>query len=429
MDFFFRARKGIANLRILLFLLAAVLVFAGAYIAWQRYQEQHRTTLGKQAVAEFTEYLGDFSASALQKAEAAVAERFSDEAAREAPVRVLLGDAYLDKGRYEKAGSHYRQAVTLYETLGLPLEALAARVKWAQAAESLGDYQEARLQYGLGMGGYRKLLGDGAPLTLAAGTGLTRLQAILGSEPVAVDLYREILRLQRLLWADDHPDILETRNRLARLLLRNGDLDEAGRLISADLEALGSSHTELPEGLQHNLALALRHHGDTDGTLALLSETYHRLRRNQGPFHAETLAILIDLADQLQTSGRGLDAEAHILAVLNHEDQPARQSLEHIELRYMLGRIYQTLKRPDEAQAALSCALADRVNLLGPNHPDALRTEWALNEIAMKRTGYEKARPAFKEILARAQNYHGYDHRVTRLFQDALAGIEDAANP
>ncbi|MBO0697650.1 MAG: tetratricopeptide repeat protein [Zavarzinella sp.] len=196
---------------------------------------------------------------ALDRAAAAIGDRFKDRPRLEAMVRQTLGNSYRQLGEYDKAIAQIRQAADIRErALG------ADHVDTLSARHSLAVAYRAKRQ-----------LDD------------------------AIRLFDQVYRARTASLGPEHPDTLKTLNGLASAHLDAGNLDQAEALFrqvyDARLKTLGPENPYTITAL-HNLADAYQRNDKP----AKAVEIFERIRaidlRDRRPDHPEALSTLNNLA-------------------------------------------------------------------------------------------------------------------------------------
>ena len=210
----------------------------------------------------------------------------------------------------------------------------------------------------------------------------------------------------------DHPDTLDSRSNLARVLAARADrarLEEAEAEYRAVLEArtrvLGPDHPDTLDS-RSNLARVLAARADR----ARLEEAEAEYRavleartRVLGPDHPDTLDSRSNLARVLATRAdraRLEEAEAEYRAVL--EARTRALGPDHpdtLDSRSNLALVLADRGRLEEAEAEYRAVLEARTRALGPDHPDTLDSRSNLARVLATRGRLEEAEAEYRAVL------------------------------
>lgn len=225
-----------------------------------------------------------------------------------------------------------------------------------------------------------------------------------GYNKSAEDTVRQQLKIRRKILGSEHPEVAESLNNLAVLLLCKGDYEEAESLhreaLAMRLKLLGKEHPCVAESL-HHLTELLHRRGFLVTAELFCRESLALNRKLFGDGHAEVAACLHDLASVLTDRGSYAEAEP-----LFHEALALRRKLlgdENVDVAETLNNLAVLLRRRgdyEKAEALYRESLALRRKLFGDEHP---RVATILNNLArllFDLGDYAGAEPLFREALA-----------------------------
>jgi serine/threonine protein kinase len=323
----------------------------------------------------------------LDRAAAAIGDRFEQQPLVEAAVRATLGDAYHALGEDQLAEAHAARALALRkQALGdEDTLTLGSMYRLATIYSSLARYDEAEqlLVQALALG--RGRLGDDNPATLATMNNLGLLYGRQGRDAEEEALLLETLGIARRSIGPNTSAAVVAMGNLADLYARHKRFGEAEPLY---LEALdicrGEWGEEFPATLAQmsNLSNMYARQGRFAEAEPLCVKTLAIRRRVLGQDHPRTLASLNSLAVLYKRQGRYAEAEPLLLQAL----EAKRRELgdEHPNTLVSLnnlGGLYVAQGRYAEAEEVVVKLLETRRRVLGEQHPQTLSTIRNLAEI------------------------------------------------
>ncbi len=230
-------------------------------------------------------------------------------------------------------------------------------------------------------------------------------------------LFERARDLRCSLLGEDHPDTLQTANRLSFNLSELGRYEQARQLGEDTLarcrRVLGEDH---PDTLRaaYILALALWDLGQYERARELGEDTLARCRRVLGEDHPDTRRAAYILALYLWESGRyeracefGEDALARCRRVLG-EDHP-----DTLRSAFILALALWALGRYERARELGEDTLARCRRVLGEDHSTTLRAAYLLAATLRELGRYEQACELGVATLARCRRVLGEDHPET----------------
>jgi serine/threonine protein kinase/DNA-binding SARP family transcriptional activator len=238
---------------------------------------------------------------ALDRAAAAVGDKFKDRPELEASIRQTVGDAYLEVGQFEKAVTELRLSADIRKAkLGSDhADTLATLNKLAWAYQAAGKVTEAVALNARVRDAQVKKLGPDHPDTLAALNSLAVSYLAAGKTTTAIALFEQVHDARAKKLGPYHADTLTTLENLAVAYLATQKIAEAIALIEqvrdAQVNALGPNHPDTLNTL-NKLADAYRVAGRTAEAIALYEQVREARVKKLGPDHPSTLVTLDNLA-------------------------------------------------------------------------------------------------------------------------------------
>jgi pimeloyl-ACP methyl ester carboxylesterase len=187
---------------------------------------------------------------------------------------------------------------------------------------------------------------------------------------------RQVIAGRERVLGENDPDTLASRHKLARAILEQGRWAEAEPLLRsivlAENQVRGPEHSDTMV-VRHSLARAILAQERAPEAEAMIRDILQVRNRKWSSTTPETLFARQTLARSLLEQGKSDDAELEVRDALREAaerpDAPVVMSLRHtlITALLMQGRV-------PEAVADLVRLLEDRRRVLGPTHPETLRT-------------------------------------------------------
>ncbi len=244
-----------------------------------------------------------------------------------------------------------------------------------------------------------------------------RLYLGLGLHESAEKHLRRALSIRRSILPADAPDTLGTLERLARVLQRQGRLDEAGDLLREVVDGRTALHGERdPDTLlaQSSLGGLLGDRGELQAAEALLRPTLALQREILGERDEATLSTTNRLADVLIIDNRPAEAEPlyrSVIETLKAAGRPDHPTA--LNCANGLADVLRQLGRDDEAEALLRTTLQACRRTLGPDHPRTSSTASRLARLLLYRGAVDECIALQTELLATPLRLHGPAHRDT----------------
>ncbi len=275
---------------------------------------------------------------ALDRAAAAVSDKFKDRPELEASIRQTLGNAYREVGQYQKAVTQLRRSADI------------RKVK----------------------------LGADHPDTLATLDNLALAYIATGQATEAVALTEQVRDARMKHLGPDHPGTLAALNSLGVAYLAAGKKTEAialfERVHDARVSMLGPDQPETLTTLE-NLAVAYIATGKANEAIALIEQVRDAQVKDLGPDHPDTLGTLDKLADVYLAAGR--TAEAITLYEQVRDARLKKLGPDHPSTLFTLDNLaaaYWRSNQLDKSIPLLEQTLAAQRKELGELHPNTLGT-------------------------------------------------------
>ncbi len=214
----------------------------------------------------------------------------SPEDPRVARASFLLGNTYLELGRYREALPHLRSAVSAFEKGGP-----SYRKELAQGLSSLagtvlrtGDVtkdNEARELLDRSLAICRELFGNIHP-SVADGLFSQGYFSLQVKDPVAAEArFRECLNIRNIILTPEHPKVLSARNSLGTALTQQQKFEEAetelNQVLALRQKSLGPNHADVGRTFEELATLAAKR-GNVPRQEELLTKAVEILRQEGG---------------------------------------------------------------------------------------------------------------------------------------------------
>ncbi|WP_432012978.1 tetratricopeptide repeat protein [Streptomyces cucumeris] len=235
-----------------------------------------------------------------------------------------------------------------------------------------------------------RLLGGEHPVVLSARHIMGRTQHRMGRYAESETLLREVLRSRERILGVDHPDTLRTCAVLHVPMAILGHVEEAVRLLRRAIAGQ---------------------------------------RRVLGEDSAETLfsrAWLLEVLPQLGGSDE-FDEEAQVVEDCEHALPPGH--LTTVMAYHNFAEGLRVLGRYEEAEQAVDRALAERLRLQGPDHPQTLAALNLKARVAHGLGKLEEAIAALQEVIERRERVLGPEHPFVVQNRESLTEWRAEAHP
>jgi serine/threonine protein kinase len=343
--------------------------------------------------------------TAIDTAEAGIAQTFRDQPVVEASIRMALGETYYYLGEPDQALRQTEGAVALRrQSLGPDdPDTLAASDNLAHFLMDLGRVDQAITLLADSLTRRKSALGPEHPASITSMNDLAVVYQAAGRLQEALPLYEEALRQRRAKLGSDHPDTMFSINNLASAYRAMGRFSDALPLYLEALErrlaTIGPGRSETLMSM-NNLGNFYREMGRYPEAISLLAETLVKQRDTLGPDHPDTLLSMSNLAIAYQNAGRIEEA----LPLVEETFQRRRTKLgaDHPETLVSMNNLamgYREAGRLADAVPLLEETLKRRRATRGDGHPQTLRSANNLASVYVL-TKPASAEPLLRETLA-----------------------------
>ncbi len=368
--------------------------------------------------------------AALDRAADRVGERFKDQPKVEAEIRAVIGRAYHDIGRSDKAILQLERALALrvaqlgpsdIKTLAVSSdlgEAYSYAQQWDKALPLLERTAAKQLEQ----------LGPDDLSTLRTMERLVQVYTERDKSAEAITLGEETLARLTAKFGPDHPETVRSRSSLADAYL-SFQSERAEDALALLEKTLATTRDKLgPDNQQtlicaFELARAYVRTGHPEAALPVLQKMLVSVRSLVGPNHIYTVEVMKVLGEAYRLAGRvdkaiSLDEETVATGRAFLRDS---RYLEDIDIE--LARAYQAAGRTYEAFASLEQILVKRRQRLPSDSPRLL---WVIDVVgvAARDAGhYDKAQELFEESVIWTKKMFGADQPERCV--DSVANLAD----
>ena len=263
----------------------------------------------------------------------------------------------------------------------------------------------------------RRVLGEEHPDTLDSLNKMGELLQDQGRFAEAEPYYREALEKSRRVLGDGHPTTLSTMTNTGLLLQYQGKFAEAEPYFRETLEksrrVLGEEH-QLTLMSINNIGLLLHYRGKLAEAEPYYREALEKRRRVLGEEHPETLTSINQLGALLQGRGKLSEAEPYVRESLEKRrrllGEEHRDTLISI---YDMGFLLQAQGKLDQAEPYYREAVEKRRRVLGEEHPNTLTSIGAMGVLLWAQGRLDQAEPYLREALEKSRRVLGEEHPHT----------------
>jgi non-specific serine/threonine protein kinase/serine/threonine-protein kinase len=367
--------------------------------------------------------------AALDRAAAALGERFRNQPSVRASLEHTMANAYLDLGLFAQAREHAMHAVDVRkkalgarhpDTLAsMDLLAIVYRNESQFAAAEKIWMELYRYQ--------RSTFGESHTGTLKSMHSLAALHRSQGRYKQSAALYERVLRIRRQVLGPEDPETMRTANNLAYAYMFLERTNEARLLHEENLKlrrrTLGAEHPDTLISMS-NLALAYQHLRRYGEAQSLIEEALTIQRRLLGPGHASTLTTMLNLGLLLRSLGKLPEAEKVYTEGLEHARRTG-QERSQLALTMMnnLGNVYQATAQFARAEEVLHRAWVMSRETLGAEHPDTLRPRLNLGNAYRKQHKFQQAESMITFVVDARRRLFGAEAATTLLAMSSLVEL------
>jgi serine/threonine protein kinase/tetratricopeptide (TPR) repeat protein len=270
------------------------------------------------------------------------------------------------------------------ESVGDPLTVARMQQKLGVTLISLGFPTEAIAVLQKSLHTRQVNLSAEHPDVLVTKNDLARGYKDAGKLDIAVPLFEEVLRSKQATLEKDHPDTLTSMNDLAGAYKIAGHVDKALPLLEEAVRLsaakIGPDHPDTLMSI-HNLAATYRAAGQLEKALPLYEKTLRLRREKQGHDHPDTLLSLNSLAVGYRTAGdmnRALPLFEESMRL--HKARLGEKHPDTLMSMNNLASVYRAVGQREQAIALYEETLRLLTAKMGRDHPNTLRT---INNLAV----------------------------------------------
>lgn len=382
-----------------------------------------------------------------------------------------LGNAYRQKGDYEKSLIYYSRALEIIEKVvgQKDNDFINISTSLASLYREMGEYEKALLLNQKILEINEMVNGSQHPSNAAILNNLALLYVNIGDYEKALRLYLNALEIIERVMGSQHPDVATAINNLAGLYEIIGDYEKAllfhKRALDIREKVRGSNHLDIANSL-NNLALLYGKMGEYEKALPLFQRAIEIFEKLLSPYHPDIAKILSNLAGLYTNIGEYEKAlplyqkalEINETALSPHHPDVAT-SLNNLALLYYhmgeyekalpicqkaleingtvlneyhpsiaatlnnLALIYE--KMGEYGRAILFCQRAYEIfeKVLSPHHPDVAITLSNLAELYRKMGDYEIALSLQLNALEKIEKVLGPQHPSVKTTLNNLARL------
>ena len=364
---------------------------------------------------------------ALNRAAAALGDRFQNQPEVEAALRETIGQSYRGLSESQLAIPHLRRARDLWQERHGPdhRHVLEASVALANAYREAGQFDQAIPLMEELLPRCQRLRGPEDALTLEHLNNLALAYQQVGQLARAVPLFEQAAAgLTRVKGVDDSTTLICQSN-LAIAYHDAGQPAKALPLLEQTMArrtaVFGADHPLTLSGM-NNLAQWYMDAGQHPKAITLFEETLAKMRARLGPHHRHTLHVLNNLGNAFMVTARPQLArpllEEAVTLTTAHlgPDHPLTLTATH-----NLAMCCQAQGQFARALTLCEQTLAARRKLFAPGHVDITQSLGRLISISLVAGKPEKALAVLPDFLERQRQRFGTDTIRTARMESALA--------
>lgn len=341
----------------------------------------------------------------MDRAAAQVSNRFKNQPATEAEIRVTLARAYNGLGDLKNTRVNLERGVELFRASVGPNDPATMQAETLLALNliNFGEYSKAEALLVPLLEKSRRILGKEHKVTLAAMDYLVRLKARTGKLDEAVTLGKEEVELEKRAEGPENFNTLLAMQVLAQAMSDNNQFAEAEaiakQIVEIDSRVTGPSST-LVLGAQNVLAQSYAAEGkfqEAEGVFGALVDAGARVL---GPENPNQLAAMTGLANLYVREKRYAEAEALHLKVLEIKRRVtgpgSRNTLN--SLRYITSLYEEQGKYPQAEKYGTELLTLRRQNS-GANTPATMDAAAELAKVFVEENKFGEAEPLAREAM------------------------------
>jgi eukaryotic-like serine/threonine-protein kinase len=327
-----------------------------------------------------------------------------------------LAEAYRELARYDEAERLHRQALEVKRRLGAPPTSIASSLNnLGLTVSDRGDATQAETLFRDALAIWRAA--GAADVEHVAG-GLNNLAAVLrkqGRLEESARLLEEAVELRRRTRGNAHPALARVLGQLGQVYNQRGEFARAEPLLREALairqRAYGDDHPDTASS-RNNLASLLHDQGDLAGAEPLYRTALAQVETRLGKAHPDYAVHVNNLATLLEERQRLAEAEPLYRESLRVRQAVYKTDEHHSVARAMhsLGRALLGLGRVGEAGAYVRRALEIRERVLPAEHYEIGLGRALLGEVHAAEGRRQEAESALTDALAHITKAQGPDH-------------------
>ena len=240
---------------------------------------------------------------------------------------------------------------------------------------------------------------------------------VAGNYPEAERLIRSVIEERARALGPEHPDTLDSRQRLIYALTRQTKYAEAEaearEVLKLRQKVLGPEHLDTVVS-RYNLADTLVEQGKNAEAEALYREVIRLDEKLLGPEHPRTLAARLELATVLESEGKNVEAESLYREVIKLDEKV--YGFEHpntLNDRMNLATALQADGKYQAAEAEYRDVIKLEAKIIGTEKPDILISRSNLAELLDDEGKFAEAEAECRQIISLEQKMLGPENLVT----------------
>jgi tetratricopeptide (TPR) repeat protein len=353
---------------------------------------------------------------------------FPDDPRIEASVRSTLGRTYLALGLLDSGEIHLRRAFELNEQFNGPehKQTLGAMDELTMLLLRLDQLDEAEANLRKLIKTRERLYGHDALVTIMTIEGLGVLMKGLGRFDESEECYLVALEAKQRINGPEHVETLLTMDNIAKLHMAQGRFEESNesleRIIEIRERVWGPDHPLTLDSKRIQTA-CLRELGRFEESERLCIQLAEPQQRVYGPEHFRTFLLMETHALTLCELGRyqeGADLMAKAVAGMTRLRDPDHSALRVSQIK--LAQMQARLGNSSDAEARAAEAVESLTRTQGRRHPTTLAMMRLFAEI-LSLQNRPQAEEILRENLALQREVLGPDHPETLRSASALERI------
>ena len=246
---------------------------------------------------------------------------------------------------------------------------------------------------------------------------VANVYASLGLYDQALPLIQAALATRRKELGEDHPDTLNSLDRLCNLLVWQRKIPEAATGFRETLErrrrTLGEEHPDTLGSLG-NMGVVAWAEGDLAKTETIYRDVVEKMKRVLGPEDKVTLKFATNLGLALKMRGKYGEAETVVRDALDVRRRVlGNEHPETVDSIMMLSTILAAERKMEEADVLYKDALESSRRVWGEEHPDTLRALDNYANFLMRQKKYAAAEASLRDVISKSRRSIGADNPDT----------------